>query len=145
MISAAVRAAWETAYRNADYRVQLPLGELLLKINRHHADDDLRLHKEAGIRSHWAIVTPCNPGSLAQSTALNQARCEELSGMLQALAVPCFKSINRDSQGQWPDEPGFLLCDPPPGLAENLGRHFEQNAILRGNLGEVSRLQWLID
>jgi hypothetical protein len=145
MISAVVRADWETAYRNADYRVQLPLDELLLKVDRHRPNDDLRLRQEAGIRSHWAIVTPCNPGSRAQSAAANQARSEELAGMLQALAIPCFKSINRDPQEQWPDEPGFLLCDPPPGLAENLGRRFEQNAILCGNLGEAPRLLWLID
>ena len=145
MMDAAVRASLEAAYRGTDYCVQLPLGVLRLKVDRQQEDDDRRLHEEAGVESQWAIVTPCNPGSQVLSAQANQERLEQLDAILEEHGVRRVASVNRDPQKEWPDEPGFLLCDPPPGLAEQLGRHFQQNAILCGRLGEAPRLRWLLD
>ncbi len=143
MMDAAVRASLEAAYRGTDYCVQLPAGELRLKVDRQQEDEERRLREEAGVESHWAIVTPCNPVSQALSTQANQERLDRLAASLEAQSIRHIASVNRDPQGKWPDEPGFLLCDPLPGLAEQLGRRFQQNAILTGKLGEAPQLLWL--
>jgi hypothetical protein len=143
MMDTAVRASLEAAYRGTDYCVKLAAGELRLKVDRQIEDDERRLREEAGVKSHWAIVTPCNPGSQALSVQTNQERLEQLDAILEEQGVRRIASVNRDPQKEWPDEPGFLLCDPPPGLAEQLGRRFRQNAMLIGKLGEAPQLLWL--
>ncbi len=145
MIDPAARAALEAAYRSADYCVRLPLGNLLLKVDKYRKADDRRLRDEAGVESHWAIVTPCNPESRRLSSEENRRRLDEFKENLRPLGMRYVVSVNRDPQGQWPEEAGFLLCDPRPGVAEELGRHFQQNAILVGRLGEAPQLQWLND
>jgi len=145
MMDAALRASLEAAYRGTDYCMQLPAGELRLKVDRQQEDDERRLREEAGVKSHWAIVTPCNPGSQALAAQANQERLEQLDAILEEQGVRRIASVNRDPKREWPDEPGFLLCDPPPGLAEQLGRRFQQNAILDGHLGAAPRLLWLSD
>ena len=143
MIPAEVRADWEAAYLRTEYRVELPAGHLIMRVGLHQADDDRRLTQEAGIQTHWAIVTACNPGSQACGVAENERLQDELSEAARRLDLLCIGSVNRDPRAEWPDEPGFLLCDPPPGLAEELGRQFRQNAILAGRLGEAPQLVWL--
>jgi hypothetical protein len=145
MMAAAVRSRLEAAYRNTDYCVRLSSGDLLLKVDRHSESDNRRLRTEAGIASHWAIVTACNPQSRALSAETNRKRQDEFQAVLQTLAIRHVSSVNRDPQGRWPDEPGFLLCDPAPGEAEQLGRRFEQNALLCARLGQAPQLLWLID
>jgi len=145
VIPASVRTAWEAAYRQADYCVLLPAGELVLRVDRHLQTDDQRLREGAGVVSHWAMITPCNPGSQMLSAKENRQRLDEFSRILQELHIRSISSVNRNPQVKWQDEPGFLLCDPPPNLAEQLGRRFRQNAILVGRLADAPQLLWLID
>ncbi|MDE0853033.1 MAG: DUF3293 domain-containing protein [Nevskia sp.] len=140
-----VRAALEAAYRAAEYRVQLSGEVLVLRVDRHDRAADQRLRLEAGVHSDWAVITPCNPGSRRLSNAANAAQLRELGAMLGERCVRRIASINHDPSGRWPDEPGFLLCDPPAGFAEQLGRRYGQNAILCARLGEAPRLVWLDD
>ena len=123
----------------------LPQGELVLKVDQHDAADERRLRDEAAVQGHWAIVTPCNPDSQLLSSEENAELLAQLAKIVEGLSLACISSVNRDPSGQWPDEPGILLCDPPPGVAEKLGRHFRQNAILAGTLDQAPHLVWLID
>jgi hypothetical protein len=137
------RSRWEAAYRATEYRVLLEdEAELVLRVDQ-PADDRL-LRERCEVREHWAIVTPCNPGSQALDLEANARRLEQLAQRLHRHGLGHHPARNHDPLGQWPDEPGFLLCDPPPGLAEQLGREFGQNAILAGELGEAPRLVWLV-
>ncbi len=145
MIPSETFAAWEAAYRQAEYRVELPRGELVLKVDVHDAENDRRLREEAGVQAHWAILTPCNPDSQRLPDEENADLLAQLAEIVEGLSLRCVSSVNRDPAGQWPDEPGILLCDPPSGFAEEMGRHFHQNAILVAALGEAPRLVWLID
>ena len=145
MIPAETRTAWDAAYRRAEYRVGLPQAELVLRVGQCDAADEKHLRDEAAIKSHWAIVTPCNPGSRRLSAEENAHLLKQLMEIVEGLGLAFAGCLNRDPSGQWPDEPGILLCDPPPGFAEELGRHFRQNAILAGKLGEAPQLVWLVD
>lgn len=137
--------AWEAAYARTEYRVELRRGELVLRLGLCDPADGKRLRDEAAVNSDWAIVTPCNPGSRRLSAKENARLLEQLVEIVEGLGQAFAGSVNRDPSGQWPDEPGVLLCDPPPGFAEELGRRFNQNAILAGRIGEAPRLVWLID
>jgi hypothetical protein len=123
--------------------VHLSGGELVLHIGEQQAETARRLREEAQVAQSWAIVTPCNPASAVLDPGQNAARLEQLKRQLQLLEQRCIPSVNRDPDGGWPDEAGFLLCDPPPGTAESLGRHFGQNAIVVGELDSPPRLVWL--
>lgn len=138
-----IRRTWEAAYRATEYRVELPQGEMVLRVAVHEPEQDRRLREEAGVRTGWAIVTPCNPQSRALPPAANAALLQQLEQLARDLGLRTAASRNRDPRGAWPDEPGLLLCDPPPGLAEELGRRFRQHAILAARLGEAPRLVWL--
>ena len=134
-------AELEAAYRRADYCVALGGGELVLRIGVHETAADARLRAEAGVRASWAIVTPCNPRS--DIGAGNAAALERFALELQARGWPQLRSVNRDPAGDWPDEPGALLIDIALPAAIGLGRLFDQNAIVAGELGRAPRLVWL--
>jgi len=85
-MDAALRASLEAAYRGTDYCVQLPASELRLRVDRQQEDDERRLREEAGVKSHWAIVTPCNPGSQALSAQANQERLCNLHRMVEKVS-----------------------------------------------------------
>ena len=136
-------ADWGAAYRNAEYRVRLPAGELVLRVAQYREAEERRLRQECGVERHWAVVTPCNPGSRILGGEANQRRLQELAAILRSRHVRHHEAVNCDPGGRWPDEPGYLLCDPLPGFAEELGRLFAQNAILAGELGKAPELVWL--
>lgn len=137
------RARWMSAYRRAEYCVLLANGELVLRVGRRNAAADGRLRREAGVRDHWAVVTPCNPGSRQLAWTTNAARLEAFEIALVDGGIRTWPSINRDPIHSWPAEAGFLICDPEPGFAESIGRQFNQHAILVGTLGEAPDLCWL--
>ena len=137
-----IAAELREAYARSEYCVRLKDGDLVLGVGRADAHADTRL-KAGGVVRHWAVLTPCNPRSQPTFPALNQQYLDELRMALDAAAVAYLDTANRDPEGHWPDEPGFLVCDPPLGLAEELGRRFRQNALLAGTLGEPPRLVWL--
>jgi hypothetical protein len=145
MTAAEIRQTWEAAYRATEYRVQLPRGELILRIGMHLPEQDRRLRDEAGVQTGWAIVTACNPQSRQLLPEDNAKLRAQLTAIVASLGLRAIGSSNHDPSGAWPDEPGLLLCDPRPGRAEKLGRHFRQNAIVAARLGHAPQLVWLID
>lgn len=132
-----------TAYRRTLYCVLLDAGEIVLRIDHHDAETDLRLCLTCGIHRNWSIVTPCNPRSQPLTGAGNAQRLKTLYAELALQRLRWVATLNRDPAGHWPDEPGVLLCDQTPGLAEALGRRFGQNAIVDGRPGAAPRLVWL--
>ena len=139
------RAALDRAYRAALYQVQLPGAVLTLRIGPPDGAAEARLVAAAGCRRGWALVTPCNPWSEPLDDAENLRLYNALKDELAALSQPWLPSLHRDPAGVWPDEPGCLLLDPPPGLAVELGRRYRQNAVVTAELGQTSRLIWLDD
>jgi hypothetical protein len=141
----ASRAELEAAYLRTQYCARLARGEVILRIGAYDEAADRRLRVEAGVRAHWAILTPCNPQSQLLTAEDNAARLARLARRLAEARIRVLPSLNRDPQGAWPDEDGFFLCDPPAGAAQSLGREFDQNAIVVGELGQPPRLVWLRD
>ena len=136
-------ASLDRAYRATLYRVRLPGAELTLRIGIHDAAAARRLALRGGCRRHWALVTPCNPHSRRLMDWQNRLRHAGMEAGLQASGLVHYPSLHGDPAGRWPDEPGFLLVDPPRGLARALGRQYGQNAIVVGRLGDAPQLLYL--
>jgi len=137
-------SALEAAYRRTEYRVSLTDGRMLaLRIGVRDRDAERRL-RLAGVRKSWAIVTPCNPGSRRIGARCNATQLRRLERQLKRSGHRYLHAVNHDPSGRWPDEPGFLLCDPPRELAASLGRAFGQNAFVHGGIEAAPGLIWLV-
>jgi hypothetical protein len=138
------RGQLDAVYRATEYRVPLPdRNDLVLRVDCHDAAADRVLRECCGVQYHWVILTPCNPASQRLDEAANMQRLRECEATLDRLGLRHYRARNHDPAGTWPDEPGFLLCDSPAGVAEELGRRFGQNAVLAAALDSAPRLVWL--
>lgn len=145
------RAAWSSAYTAAVYAVSAPAGELCLRVGQPCPELDAHL-RSLGLppeRRRWAHLTACNPRSRPLPPAENEHRMgllrAALEGMLAAEGAPagCLLSAEgRSPGGDWREAALWVAglgAEPVAALA----RHFEQNAIVEGILGESPRLRWL--
>ncbi|HXG27462.1 MAG TPA: DUF3293 domain-containing protein [Nevskiales bacterium] len=135
----------EAHYRRTEYCVQAGARRLVFSIDRHDAGAEVALTAETGDFRQWAIVTPCNPASVALCAEENAARLENFRRWLETSPYRWLDSRNRDPDGVWPDEPGALILDIPLAAAEALGRQYGQNAIVHARYGEPPRLLWLTE
>jgi len=138
------RERLDALYRRTRYIVRLALGELELTIGRADPAADERLRREAVCLRAWALVTPCNPRSQPLSPTENARRLGAFrDALVGAHGQPFVPAVGRDPDGHWADEEGFLLVDPPPGLALQLASEWDQNAIVTGAPGAAPALVWV--
>jgi hypothetical protein len=137
------RHDFERAYAEAEYRIDLPSQPLLLRVGLRDPKADTRLRDEAGVQSHWVILTPFNPRSRTTPVQTNRRRLAKLIAELDARQQRWWPSTNSAAAGAEPVELGVLWCDPAAGAAETLARDFEQNAVLSGRLGAAPKLHWI--
>ncbi len=136
------RAQLDAAYRASHYKIESEI-DLILKVDIADAAIDAKLRERGGVRESWALLSACNPASIPLSVEENGQRHAALIAAVNAAGLRHLPAIANDPDREWPDEPGLLLCDPPPGFAEQLGRDFGQNAVLIGTLGAAVELRWL--
>ncbi len=142
-MKAAATSELLSAYCRTHYQVLIESEVIVLRIDQYETAADRRLCSGCDIRHGWSIVTPCNPYSQPLSEVDNARRLQALHLELRGLSLRWMPSLNRGPAGEWPDEPGVLLCDPPAGVAERLGRNYRQNAIVSGEPGAAPHLVWL--
>lgn len=88
----------------------------------------------------FAIITAHNPRSERLSDVENQERHEELERDLQALGLEHIPGTGASPDGTWVEE-GFAVFDVGLAQALELGRKYDQHAILWGK-GEKVALVW---
>ncbi len=136
-------AVLDAAYRAADYFVSSAGANFRLRIGTHDPLVDFSLVAHLGVKENWTMLTACNPASQPLSEAENQARMKSLWTELEQAGIKHSATHSQDPDGEWPNEIGVLLCDPPPGFSQELGRRHGQNAIVRGQIGAAPELLWL--
>jgi hypothetical protein len=143
-------ALWE-AYRRTTYfagesdqprRFALRVGDWHPDLDRWLAE---RLAIEEGAASDWAFITACNPLSQPGSPAENANRQRRLEERLRQLGVAFLPGEGVADDGRWPVEPSVLAYGIDADTACELGRSFQQFAILAGRRGEPARLMACID
>ncbi len=125
------------AYRQTEYRV---LGSLpaLLQVGVHCAQLAL-LHRKFRTDCS-AFVTACNPWGERVADALNAGRQAALAAQLSRQGCVAIEGIGQHPTGEWPAEASYLVPGLPRNAAQQLGRQFEQNAILWAGSDAVPEL-----
>lgn len=127
------------AYRQTAYRISLPGKPAVLRIDVPWAAVDPRLTH--GLEC-LAYITAANPASQALDDAENARRLRALLDDIMALGSSAQSGIAVADDGNWPDEPGFLVADLPIETARALAVRYGQNAFLHARTGDAVRLIW---
>jgi hypothetical protein len=127
------------AYEHTTYRVVNPA--LDLRIHHLHPLLDALL-KERGFRD-WAFLTSVNPQSEIQPEDINRERLFQLRKILESSPWVFFEGVGIGDDGKWPPEPGFLLLGISLKEALQLGRQWEQKAIVAGQQGQAAQLHFI--
>jgi Protein of unknown function (DUF3293) len=91
----------------------------------------------------YSIITAHNPYSQKLSKEENEQRHEQLEKILQERGLEHHFSTGESPDGSWREE-GFIIFDISLEGALNIGRHFEQHAIVYGQGNRVA-LAWCED
>ena len=138
-----MRERLDPLYRATEYRVLAGSQLISLVIDRQDPRNETALAESSGDYRQWAIITPCNPASVALCQQENAALLENFHHWLRHKSYRWLPSLNHDPDGHWPDEPGALIFDIERNDAEALGRQFGQNAIVHALRGHAPQLVWL--
>lgn len=134
-------ASLADAYTRARFEILLPAQTLIRRIDVIDPAADTAL-QTAGCRTHWHVLTPCNPLSERLSDDENARRIAACASQLDAQAWRYVPALNRADDGDWP-EPGFAIFDADEATVCALGRGYRQHAIVGGRLGAAPELIWL--
>ncbi len=130
---------WE-AYRNTIYAVP----ELGLEIEIGVSNADLQNYLSANGFTRWAFITAWNPGSVLLDDEQNAARLELLRQALMQNNYVYFEGYGQGKMGDWPPETSFFVLDIDRETARQLGKAFEQLAIVVGEWNAVAELMCLV-
>ena len=115
------------AYRATDYHVESAVP-FVLRVGQTGPD---LLHLYAKHQCECAaFLTACNPFSAIAAERENEFRQTELANEVKKRGLHFLKGIGRDTLGQWPGEPSFLVLELSIEAAKKLGRKQAQNAII---------------
>ncbi|MGH7858079.1 MAG: DUF3293 domain-containing protein [Candidatus Binatia bacterium] len=126
------------AYLRTIYRVQSPGGAIDLRVGEPSPELDRLLDQRHATR--WAWLTAVNPGSQLLPDEENRARLERLERELVQLDWPFLPGVAVEPDGDWPDEPSFLVFDPGADHLRHLAREHGQYACLAGERGGAPQL-----
>ncbi len=137
------RESLEAAYRRTEYRVRAPEGTFTIHIGA-RCEVLEALLREVGARS-WAFVTACNPRSQPLSDEVNARRQAQLLAMLSEQERALIPGEGVDPAGDWPAEASVLILDIERDEALELGRVWDQNAIVYGEGNGSAELLWCVE
>ena len=113
-------------YERADY-VVFGEPELVIRIGELNPDLDDLLEAEGEATA--AFITAANPFGEPQDPWENALAMAALSQVLEG-KYPCYSGEGRDPKGKWDAEPSLLVIGITRNDAEDLGRRYDQNAIV---------------
>ncbi|NDY95121.1 DUF3293 domain-containing protein [Wenzhouxiangella sp. C33] len=123
------------AYRAALYRIA---DRFDLKIDQ--ASPELAAWQLAHKVDCSALLTACNPAGQRVDERVNQSATAALAARIRRAHWPHSPTLGLDPAGRWPAEPGFLVGGLALAPARELGRLFDQNAIVWAGSDAVPRL-----
>jgi hypothetical protein len=155
-----LKAHYEQAYKQAIYEVYCGQETIQIQIGKYCPSLDslivqivqgdylqgvplsCALHSPKN-RQSWAIITAHNPYSQIFAQLENQQRHQKLMEHLLELKLPWLEALGKDQMGFWTPEPSFWIYGIERVKAIAIGRQFEQNAIVYGELSQPAELQWI--
>ena len=137
---------FQEIYQKAHYSVLVPsvsgqdieIGFRIDETNQ-HIEELLTKHE----RSSACFITASNPNGQRIDEQENEARMRELETLILEKQLPYYFGQGRDPKGAW-IEKSLLVVGIEHGEADQLARHFEQNAIVWFQRGLAPSLRWYI-
>jgi hypothetical protein len=125
------------AYRHTEYRV---FGAIpaVLRVGVRCAE--LALLHEVHDTHCSAFITACNPRSERLDDAVNRERQAALAAQLATQGLVIIAGIGQHPANDWPGEPSYLVPGLTRTAAQQLGRQFEQNAIIWADADAIPEL-----
>ena len=139
--TAAKIANLQTAYQQTIYEVYYGQQTIQLHIGEYNPQLDRLLQRHSCTTG--ALITSSNPYSRCLSETENQQRHQSLIEFLQPLQLTLINALGKSKNGDWTPEQSLLIVGIDLIQAIVVGRNFEQNAIVYGELGKPPELQWL--
>lgn len=127
-------------YQNAQY-VVLSSPSIELSIGQRSIPLDQLLNKYQ--QSRACLITACNPWGKVQTESFNYEKMIQLEKDLIKTKLPYLHAFGSNSEGAWREE-SFLIIGIDKQDASQLGRQYEQNAIIWIVKEQVPELIWLI-
>jgi len=137
---------FQEIYQKAHYSVLVPSvsGQDIepgFRINESNQQIEELLTKHE--RSTACFITASNPNGRRIDEKDNEARMKELETLIQKKQLPYYFGQGGDPKGAW-TEKSLLVVGLELGDANQLARHFEQNAIVWLQRGLAPALRWYI-
>ena len=126
------------AYNNTEYQVYNPTMVIKIGIKNQELNDLLRSLNS----TTWAYITAFNPYSKSYSKEVNLKRHEELK-----VKVANYKIFEGEGVGEdktWEPEISILVIGISNEESIEIGKYFEQNAILIGDIHGAPELKMLV-
>ena len=136
MTDTAIAADRVAAYQSTQYRIGGPEG-FTLSIGA-KSEALLQLYRKTG-QTCGVFITAFNPFGRAQSADANRAAHFLLGEDLRALSRHVIEGTGYPS-GDWPPELSFFALGIDEGAARQLGRRFDQDAVVWAGADAVPRL-----
>jgi hypothetical protein len=135
--ASAIDPATLAAYRQTEYRVFGAIPAVLRVGAR--CPELVLLHAAYNTRCS-AFLTACNPLGAIVAEAVNRQRQEALAAQLSQLKLPSLEGVGLHPTSGWPGEPSYLVPGLSRAAAQQLGRQFEQNAIIWAGAAAIPEL-----
>lgn len=135
------KCIFETAYLQTNYVVQgNEENQIVIRIGEiNGALDELLNRYKAEI---WAFVTAYNPFSKPCSSEENLIRQADLLNQLREKNLRFLGGYGKGKNEDWESQQSVFIFDIDRETAVRLGREFEQNAIVTGQIGCAPELVW---
>ena len=131
-------AALLDAYMKTNYRADTPLGPIDIRIGL--TQSTLNELLETHNAHSWAFVTAFNPHSVALSASENAFRHRQLCQSVDDAGYLNFPGEGIPDDDRWHSESSLLIIGISKVVAVSLGRSYQQNAILFGEIGGLAML-----
>ena len=115
------------SYKLANYHVDA-LPSFILKIDMH--SPELESIYKTSHKHTAAFITAFNPFSQELSTQENKDRNHKLEELIQSLDFDYIHGEGKCGDGDWDGEKSFLIFGISEKQASEIGKEFEQNAIV---------------
>jgi hypothetical protein len=116
------------AYEATDYRTGSGADALVLRIGQHSPKLALR-YKDTGADCAL-FITAFNPFGRKQDDAANKAAHAHLGERIRADSELVIEGEGADPTGKWKPERSYLAFGINAAAARELGRHFQQDAVV---------------
>lgn len=116
------------AYEATHYRAGGGADALILRIGQH--SPKLALHYKDTGANCALFITAFNPFGQKQDDAANEAAHARLGEQLRAASNHVVAGEGADPSGQWPAEKSHLAFAIDADAARELGRHYQQDAVV---------------